>query len=695
MMHHSAINRERLRRILALLAAAALMLMIAVGGLAVYSARVIDRVQRANELQLAERRVNRALVRLREDVLSAAVWDDAYSAMGRNDQAWMQLNFGDYYADYLHHDVTLAFGEGDRPIFASRDSDPVDVATEADFARAIAPIVAAVRREAARKGAATGLEGATTREAVVLVGRAPYFVVVSTIVREDGRSPLHTGADPVVASAQRVAHFVPSLAEDLGLRAPRLISVSPLAGAPAVDLRDAQGRPIARLSWTPTRPGSERLMGTVPLLGLLCVGVILAVIAAGSRVYRLIDSLAANELALDQSLKAAEAANAAKSQFLANMSHELRTPLNGIIAISELLRSRQADRQAQEMADTIIASGRTLESVVNDILDVAKIDAGQIRFERAPFDLATALKDMAALHGAAASVKGVEVVLKLHPSVEGLYEGDRYRVSQVVSNLLSNAVKFTESGAVRISARRVKSGVRIAVSDSGVGFDRAIAKRLFQPFEQADVSVSRKYGGTGLGLSICKSLVEMMGGTLAARSVVGKGAVFIARLPLERLGDVHVATDLAAATPPRAAPITGKSLRVLFADDHAVNRKVVTLILEPLGVDLLEVENGAEALEAARGAEFDLILMDLQMPVMDGLTAIREIRAFERSHAAPPTPIIALTANAMPDDVSRSLEAGADLHLAKPIRPAALIAAIQAVQHDARSNRSAAEGAAA
>lgn len=690
-MHRSAVNRERLRRILALLAAAALMLMIAVGGMAVYSARVIDRVQRANELQLAERRVNRALVRLREDVLSAAVWDDAYSAMGRHDQAWMQLNFGDYYADYLHHDVTLAFGGGDRPIFASRDSQPVDVATEADFARAIAPIVAAVRREAARKGAATGLEGATTREAAVLVGREPYFVVVSTIVREDRRSPQHAGADPVVASAKRVAHFMPSLAEDLGLRDPRLISDPPLAGAPAVDLRDPQGRPIARLTWAPTRPGSERLMGTVPWLGLLCVGVILAVIAAGSRVYRLIDALAANEAALDQSLKAAEAANAAKSQFLANMSHELRTPLNGIIAVSELLRSRQADRQAQDMADTIIASGRTLESVVNDILDVAKIDAGQIRFERAPFDLAAALKDMAALHGAAASVKGVEMVLNLHPSIEGLYEGDRYRVSQVVTNLLSNAVKFTEAGAVRLSARRVKAGVRIAVSDSGVGFDRAIAKRLFQPFEQADVSVSRKYGGTGLGLSICKSLVEMMGGALAARSVVGKGAVFIARLPLERLGDVPVATDLAAATP----PITGKSLRVLFADDHAVNRKVVTLILEPLGVALLEVENGAEALEAARAAELDLILMDLQMPVMDGLTAIREIRAFERSHAAPPTPIIALTANAMPDDVSRSLEAGADLHLAKPIRPAALLAAIQAVQHEAESNRSTAEGAAA
>lgn len=262
-MHRSAVNRERLRRILALLAAAALMLMIAVGGMAVYSARVIDRVQRANELQLAERRANRAL-RLREDVLSAAVWDDAYSAMGRHDPAWMQLNFRDYYADYLHHDFTLAFGGGDRPIFASRDSQPVDVATEADFARAIAPIIAAVRREAARKCAATGLEGATTREAAVLVGREPYFVVVSTIVREDRRSPQHAGADPVVASAKRVAHFMPSLAEDLGLRDPRLISDPPLAGAPAVDLRDPQGRPIARLTWAPTRPGSERLMGTVP-----------------------------------------------------------------------------------------------------------------------------------------------------------------------------------------------------------------------------------------------------------------------------------------------------------------------------------------------------------------------------------------------------------------------------------------------
>jgi signal transduction histidine kinase/ActR/RegA family two-component response regulator len=681
MSERSTFNRKQLLRILALLALAALALGLAVSGMVAYSARVIDTVERANEKSLATRRVERTLVRLREDVVSAAVWNDAYVAIHAGDQAWMQINFGDYYADYMHHEVTLAYDAAGGLVYASRDSEPAEVASEAAFGDAIAPLVAAVRTEGASKRGSTGLEAATTREGVVMVGREPYFVAVSTIIREDAGQTREPGGDPIVASGMKVASFVPALTADLGLRSPRLIVGAHESAGPAVDLRDEKGRVLASVTWIPARPGQDLLTDAVPLLAVLLGVVILAVIAAGFRVYRLIGDLALNEEALDRSLRNAETANAAKSQFLANMSHELRTPLNGVIAMTELLRARQTDPRSREMADTIVASGRTLEAVVNDILDVSKLEADQIRFELEAFDLAAVLRDVAALHRATATAKGVHVELDVRREAEGLYEGDRHRVCQVVSNLVSNAVKFTGEGAVRITARRSAAGLRISVSDTGVGFDQSIADRLFQRFEQADVSVSRKYGGTGLGLSICTSLVEMMGGRIAVRSVVGKGTVFIAYMPLKRLGDVAVepsseAVELMDTADP-AAP-----LRILFADDHEVNRKVVALILEPLGAHLVEVENGAQAVEAARTSNFDLILMDVQMPVMDGLTATREIRALETSRRAGRTPIISLTANAMPDDIARSLEAGADLHLSKPIRPAALIAAVQAVQRE-------------
>ena len=399
------------------------------------------------------------------------------------------------------------------------------------------------------------------------------------------------------------------------------------------------------------------------------------------RVRALINQLADNEAALDRTLAQAEAANAAKSQFLANMSHELRTPLNGIIALTELLARRQSDPTSSDMARTIVASGRTLEHVVNDILDIARIEANQLRFELAPFGLGGALGEIVDLHRAAAGAKGVRLELLIPPSAEGVYEGDRTRIGQVVSNLVSNAVKFTEQGSIRVTVRAVSDGLRIFVADTGIGFDRSTSRRLFQRFEQADASTNRKYGGTGLGLSICRSLVEMMGGRIGVRSRIGTGSIFAVYLPLRRVGEtVPVnADEVQSARSAGAAEASDAPLRILFADDHQVNRKVVALILEPLGVDLTGVEDGALALEAFRNGTFDLVLMDVQMPVMDGLTATRAIREFERSTGRARTPVISLTANAMSDDVRRSLEAGSDLHLAKPIRPDKLIDTINRV----------------
>ena len=360
---------------------------------------------------------------------------------------------------------------------------------------------------------------------------------------------------------------------------------------------------------------------------------------------------------------------------VANMSHELRTPLNGIIAMADMLHGAQADDRSRQMAATIVESGRMLEHVINDILDVAKIEAGQMNLELRPFDLNSVLTGVFRLHSAAAAARGIRLESVIDPAVLGTYMGDGTRIGQVVSNLLSNAVKFTERGVVQLSVRRSRNGLRVRVRDTGPGFDRVTAKRLFDRFEQADVSVSRRHGGTGLGLAICRSFAEMMGGRISVRSVSGVGSLFVVTLPLERAAERQDAHDQSA---PIVSMVQGEApnMRVLLADDHEVNRRVVAMILEPLGVDLILVENGQAAVDAATASPFDLILMDVQMPVMDGLTATRHIREHERVRGLARTPIISLTANAMPDDVERSLAAGSDLHVPKPIRPADLVKAI-------------------
>lgn len=681
MSEHAGKTRARLQRILSagIIAVAAVVLV--VGGLVTYSVQAIDRVQVESETRLVERKVARALGRLRENMIAATVWNEAYTQTLARDQEWMQINYGDFFADYTKHDASVVYAPDGTPIQASRDSEPVTTESERPFISAVAPLVRRVKEEAQLKRAAqttllVGLDAVVTREGTVDVGGVPYFVSVSTVVPEDSETAT-SGPDPIVASGMAVSKFVPSLTEDLGLVAPILLVDAPSVG-PSVRLTDAAGHVLGRISWRPATPGASRLMGAIPVLLVLLGLMVIALSVGVRRVYRLVNQLAENEQALDLSLAQAEASNAAKSQFLANMSHELRTPLNGIIALTELLERRQSDPTSSNMARTIVASGRTLEHVVNDILDVAKIEAGQLKFEIAPFNLVDVLSATVDLHRATAEAKGIRLELLIPPPAAGVYEGDRTRIGQVVSNLVSNAIKFTHSGSVRVTVRRRNGGLRIYVADTGIGFDRSTADRLFQRFEQADVSTNRKYGGTGLGLSICRSLAEMMGGRIGVRSRSGAGSVFAVLLPLQRLGettpDHACAGDEGQVS--AAANASDAPLRILFADDHPVNRQVVALILEPLGIDLTQVEDGALAVEAYTNGTFDLVLMDVQMPVMDGLAATRAIREIERTTGRARTPIISLTANAMPEDIRRSLDAGSDTHLAKPIRPDTLIDAV-------------------
>jgi CheY-like chemotaxis protein/anti-sigma regulatory factor (Ser/Thr protein kinase) len=320
----------------------------------------------------------------------------------------------------------------------------------------------------------------------------------------------------------------------------------------------------------------------------------------------------------------------------------------------------------------IVSSARVLERLVNDVLDTAKIEAGQMRLEAEPFVLRDLVRDVAELHGAAAAAKDIALSWRVSPVAATVYLGDQTRLTQVLSNLLSNAVKFTARGQVRLTAGPAKHGLRFVVSDTGAGFDERDAQRLFRPFEQADASTTRRHGGTGLGLAICRSLVELMGGRISARSRLDQGSAFVVFVPLPPSADTcpgDVAEPAFQVAEPERAP------RILLAEDHPTNQKVVAMILEPIGADLTIVDNGQAAVDAARAGAFDLILMDIQMPVMDGLEAMALIRRAEQGSGVR-TPIICLTANTGESETQACLAAGGDLHVSKPYRAEILLRAV-------------------
>jgi signal transduction histidine kinase/ActR/RegA family two-component response regulator len=386
---------------------------------------------------------------------------------------------------------------------------------------------------------------------------------------------------------------------------------------------------------------------------------------------------------------AAEEANVMKSQFLANMSHEIRTPLNGVLGMAQVMALNPLTPAQKERLDVIQQSGSTLLSVLNDLLDLSKIEAGHLELEDAPFDIAEVAAGAYATFTSIANAKGLSFALKVADDAQGSWRGDSVRLRQMLYNLISNALKFTSEGSVQVCIDAAPHGdgkaLRIAVSDTGIGIAPEALPRLFDKFVQADNTTTRRFGGTGLGLTICRHIAQLMDGTITVSSTLGLGTVLTVLLPLTWLGArTPIASPPALQVDSGAAPDTGLGgLKVLAAEDNATNQLVLKTVLHAMGLEPLIVENGAEAVDAWAAGGFDVILMDIQMPGLDGVAATREIRKREKASGAPRIPIVALSANAMKHQVAEYLAAGMDGHLAKPIQLDRLYATLLAA-HEGR-----------
>ncbi|HLY78331.1 MAG TPA: ATP-binding protein [Caulobacteraceae bacterium] len=391
---------------------------------------------------------------------------------------------------------------------------------------------------------------------------------------------------------------------------------------------------------------------------------------------REINARKALEHDLVEALQRAEAAAAAKADFMANMTHELRTPLNAIIGFSGVLKGSVdlTSRDARHVGLIGEASGALL-TVVNDVLDFSKLESGAFELDPQPFDPLALAGSVAALVEDQAAAQGLTLEVIADGAVEPV-SGDGPRLRQVLLNLLSNALKFTTQGGVTLRLAQQPAGngdvaLRVSVTDTGIGISPENQVAVFERFNQADASVSRRFGGTGLGLAICKRIVELMGGTIGVQSREGRGSTFWIELQLPlAVGALAPDAELAVAE-------LDRPLRLLLVEDVAVNRELVRVILESFDIEIDTATNGAEAIDAVGRAVYDLVLMDVQMPVMDGLTAAAHIRALPDA-ALRRLPIIAMTANVLPEQVQRCLDAGMNSHLGKPINPAALLEAIAA-----------------
>jgi signal transduction histidine kinase/ActR/RegA family two-component response regulator len=648
----------------------------------VLGARQVDLRVRHHEEFLVRQGIRAEAQQTLNALIGQTVWDEAVVNLdNRLNATWAN----DQIATYLQQSIGpwnfVLVDSDDKAVWGSGHTAPLSANDLAEFRHRADPIIAEIRQqEAARRAAPGGAVMADNRPQKAIVtsqvemrdGR-PYLWIASLVQPDFGKAkPAKAKAAIVIGGNFITPARMDSLAQRYKLQHFRFEPGGGKVGSDEASTTFASypGATPVTLVWSPERPGADLLQQS---LWMICGVVVVLAALAGMMSYstrRAARSLLEN--------------HHAQAEFLANMSHELRTPLNGVNALSEALAKTALTASQREMADTIHKSGQMLSRLLSDILDLARIDAKGLSLEPEPFLLSGAIKSIADIMAPRAREKGLELQLDLDPATEVWVMGDVVRLAQVLTNLLSNAIKFTEQGHIRLSVRAASEdpagGWRFTVQDTGVGFEPSQQEAIFKRFQQADGSVTRRFGGTGLGLAISRELAEMMGGRLTAEGQPGNGAVFMLHMPLPETDARPSQVTPHDVTPDADIAEEHTSTRVLVSEDHPINRLVIETLLSELGMTVLSTENGLEACEAFESQEFDLVLMDMQMPVMDGLTAIRRIRRYEIDRGRSPTPIIMITANALPEHRAAGMDAGADIFITKPLSANTFFGAVSALR---------------
>jgi signal transduction histidine kinase/CheY-like chemotaxis protein len=672
-------SRKAVRRLLALSFALVAVVLVGIGGVLGEGSRLLNNLKAKEDRFLIANMVDRIVARAKDDATTVTVWDQAYQhLMPGGDAAWMNAEVGAYMTKNRPFERSIALDSHGVAFFAWDQQHQVDPASQrrflADSARLIDRARAA-EQVMLRDPHRDPTEPATAM-GIVRSGGVRYLVGVSSVTPSHEGTPLRPGPSSMVVAGEVLDGRILASLHRMRVNQPRIVDQS---DSPAsVPLRGPDGRPVGFVVWTPLHPGVAALRAAAPALslGLAAFAAVMAVLVR--QMFRVTRELDAYERAHDKAVRdleeardRAEAANVAKTQFLANMSHEIRTPLNGILGMAQVLALGGLPKDAQDKVQVIRNSGETLLHLLNDVLDLSKIEAGRLEVDAEPFDLALVIAGATAAFAEGASRKGVAFAVDIAPELCGLWRGDPGKIRQVLGNLVANAVKFTSAGEVRLTVRPAVDGLAFAVKDTGLGIPGPLLVKLFQRFSQADASTTRKFGGTGLGLAISRDLVELMGGTISVASVEGQGSTFTVELPVAWLGPT-------AEAPPEKPPQPGlPKVRILAAEDNRTNQVLLKAMLDPLGVDLRIAGDGREALALFCAEAFDLVLMDIQMPVMNGVDAALAIRALERAEGRRPTPILALSANAMRHQIEEYLATGMNGFIAKPIDMATLIQAIE------------------
>jgi signal transduction histidine kinase/ActR/RegA family two-component response regulator len=644
-------------------------------GVQLYAAREADRSSLLRDQTLVENGMANRVTELGRRAIAITSWDEAVANLDNAfDLEWAKANVGRYFAETEGFEAAIVLDRDDRPIYAMRDGATVEVETIAELQGAAAQLIARVR-EAERKLGPLGpiLSGGNKISDPIIfsaIGRAgsELFVLSAALVLPDfGKAMPSSDRSAVVITGEAVnTEFVNAFVDRFLLADAHLADgiAGPKSGRAQLLLRDSENKAVAMLEWAPPTLGAALLRKSLPttLLLIICLGAVAWHLF--QKGHRAAQALVASE---------ARAFHLAshKSQFLSNMSHEIRTPLNGVLGMAQSLAAEPLSLVQREKVAVILDTGNTLMTILNDVLDLSKIEAGKLEISAADDDIVQAIGSIRWLFQPQAEAKGLRIDFHCPPAFPRWLHYDPVRFRQCMSNLLSNAIKFTDTGtiAITLSAEERDAGhtVSIVVADTGIGMTPDTMAKLFSAFTQADASTSRRFGGTGLGLAIARELAQMMGGDVRAVSEAGAGATFTftfqAATATRQEDDREMLAQASAQQVPETRDI--RHAKILLTDDNAINRQVVRLLLAPLGASITEAENGRVALEKLEAERFDVVLLDIHMPVMDGWQTIEAIRRSEASWQT--IPVIAVTADATSDARERYLALGMDDYVSKPV----------------------------